>query len=178
MARGPLRKEWGKQKGLQCPGHRARPRSRTLTRQDRTSVGTAPLSPQGSSPPLLPGQCGSLTAMWTSTAWHPAPASLPPRPPGHPGLYLSPGSLVLGTGSLAGIPDAFPLGKRTTGVLDLPANLVGKRGFLEAGESKSRLTGFPGGAPLCEAPPHSFSELQHHSTPGGSKEQGLGMSVE
>lgn len=178
MARGLLRKEWGKQKGLQCPGHRARPRSRTVTRQDRTSVATAPLSPQGSSLPLLPGQCSSLTPMWTSAAWHPAPASLPPHPPGHPGLYLSPGSLVLGTGSLAGIPDAFPLGKRTTGVLDLPANLVGKRGFLEAGESKSRLTGSPGGAPLCEAPPHSFSELQHHSTPGGSKEQGLGMFVE
>ena len=92
--------------------------------------------------------------------------------------YLSPGSLVLGTGSLAGIPDAFPLGKRTTGVLDLPANLVGKRGFLEAGDSKSRLTGSPGGALLCEAPPHSFSEFQHHSKPGRSKEQGLGMFVE
>ena len=168
----------GKGEGLTVSWAQGQAQKQDSDQTDRTSVATAPLSPQGSSPPLLPGQRSSLTPMWTSAAWHPAPASLPPHPPGHPGLYLSAGSLVLGTGSLAGIPDAFPLGKRTTGVLDLPANLVGKRGFLEAGESKSRLTGSPGGAPLREAPPHSFSELQHHSTPGGSKEQGLGMFVE
>ena len=89
MARGPLGKEWGKQKGLQCPGHSARPRSRTVTGKDKTSVAIAPLSSRGSSPPLLPGQYGSVTPMWTSAAWHPAPASLPPHPPVHPGLYLS-----------------------------------------------------------------------------------------
>lgn len=52
MARGPLGKEWGKQKGLQCLGS-ARPRSQDSDRKGQDLCSYSPLSSRGISPHFL-----------------------------------------------------------------------------------------------------------------------------
>lgn len=137
------------------------PKKQDSDRKGQDLCSYSPTVFPGSSPPLLPGQCGSVTPVWTSAAWHPAPASFPPHPPGHQAsTYLSPGSLVLGTGSLAGIPDTFPPRKENRRCVRFACQFGREMRLPGSWNSKSGRQG-PLVGPSSVKLPHSFSEFQH-----------------